>query len=285
MRCRPWHSVAAGGRLVPGDRVAEHGGPEQPGGRLELAELDPAAPASPVPVHERGKQRYQCVTWIGHVVRVVGASADRYPAGQAGGRGQAGKRGDGRPEAGVAAMRARGALHWHGQVDEVRLPRAQLLVAQAPPFHHARPEVAGHHRRGPCQAARHRDGGRVAHVQRERLLRRVAAGEVTRRVEPAGARPHRGGDPEVVGPRPGLDLDDLGAVQRQRLGHQGTRTDPAEVEYPQPGKDLAHPIAPSARSAPSWSSGVPSQSRSTWSVCAPGTGAEVHSGMRWSSSR
>ena len=90
--------------LLAGHRVADHRGPEQADGGLELAELDPAAAAGPVPMHQRGQQRDQRVTRIRHVVGIVRAGADREPVRQSRRLDQAGEGGDGRAEAGVVRL-------------------------------------------------------------------------------------------------------------------------------------------------------------------------------------
>src|SRR5580693_2496951 len=119
----------------------------------------------------------------------------------------------------------------------------------------------------------------MAHVERERLLAGVAAGEVARRVQPARAWPDRRRDAQVVRPRLRLDLDDLGPVQRQRLGDQGAGPDPAEVEDPQSGEDLAlaaHAVFPARFRAPG--EALPSLVARS-SLLSPGTAAPFRSLM------
>ena len=124
---------------------------------------------------------------------------------------------------GAIAVRAAVAIAGEGGVDDLRVDRAQRLVATAEAVHDAGTEGIDHH----IGLGHHTLEGlnilRQAQVKGDRLLAAIDQAEQL--------RAHGAGIVPALGL---LDLDDLGAELRQVERAEGARQQPGQIEHAQP---------------------------------------------------
>ena len=239
-RPRPMRAVAGREALAAHrpavDRRVEDRRPGERESAADLREVDVLAAAGHVAVVQRGHDRDRAVD-ASRVIEVGPAPTGRRLARQPGEERHAGERLRARPVRAVGVIAAGVSEGGERDVDDVRLDRAQLLVAQLPALHHPRSEVLDHHVRDRDQPLQQLAAARVAEVERDAALVDVLLAEpvavIEVRLDVLGPARVRVAIVVVNGARRRpLHLDHLGAERAEDARAPGARPHPAEIDDP-----------------------------------------------------